>query len=191
METSPSTAASPSDSKTPLLEGQLVRLFPYARGLYPRDTLYHAWKLMEAEGAGPKLFWGSTETPELHSDISAFCKYFEESTNRALVLIQHQESGALAGFAWFDDFVPQHRCFGSIFIAKAYRGRMGLEAVRMVSRYAMEAFTLQAVWAVSPWKDAQRLICAAGYQRMAVLPEFTRANGIPVDVLVYRLTKEA
>jgi len=170
--------------------GRLVRLWPYLRGAYPKDTLYRLWRLVEEAKAFHQLFWGLHTVEEKHGDLEHFCRYFSEDSGRLLFIVQNTNMDEIAGFLWFDDVIPNTRAIGSVFMALGYRGKAGIEAVRLFCDYGFEELKLQAIWGVTPWPQAARLITEVGFDRMAVLPDFAQVDGIDHDVRVFRLRKE-
>ncbi len=171
--------------------GQTVRIWPYARGLYPRDTLYRLWRVIEECGAGPKLFWGSHDPATIHSDLTAFVKFFDDTQTRCLLVVTTPDAQEIAGAIWFDDFVPQYRCFGSIFIRPKYAGAPAMEAVHLALNYAFTALDVRQVWGVTPWKTAKALCQRCGFDVVATLPGLTQLDGIPRDVTILRKMRES
>lgn len=189
---STTAAATEPASSSPKLEGTLVRLWPYQRGAFARDVLYHLWRMVEDNHAGPRLFWGHHSHPLLHSDLTAFCEFFDayQHPDRLLLIVQDIASDAIAGFMWFDDVIPNHRAFGSIFMDPRFRGDASREAVTIFTEYGVGVLGLNSVWGLTPWPEACRLIERCGYQRIATLPDFGLVQEKPVTVFVYRWRKE-
>jgi RimJ/RimL family protein N-acetyltransferase len=175
-----------------ILTGKLVRLWPYQRGAYARDAIYALWRMVENSKAGHKLFWGSHDPDAIHSDLTAFCEFFDPIRNpgRLLLMVQTIETNTLAGLIWFDDIIPKFRAFGSIFILPQYRGEASREAVHVALRFAFEVQEWQSVWGVTPWPEAAKLIEKAGFERLAILPNFALVQGQPKSVFIYVISKE-
>jgi hypothetical protein len=177
------------------LEGEHCRIFPYTRGYYPRDILYHAWKIMEDDQEAARVFHGylgyDDRTPIPHrGDLAQFCQYFEASTGRLLVLCQSKADGRLAGFVWGDDVIPEFRALVNIFFAKPYRGIVALEGGHLALRYAFDALKLQYLWGFTPWPAAKRYCQRLGFKSIGVLPAFNRIDGEARDMHVLRLRAE-
>src|SRR3989441_10223124 len=98
------TDANHTDHVSELLEGQHVRLWPYFRGVYPRNTLASLWQVMEADQAVEKVFhaqpkYGRQETPyPIRGDLISFVRYFEpdQEGTRLLLVAQAVESGEVS-----------------------------------------------------------------------------------------------
>lgn len=171
------------------LVGTSVRLWPYVRGYYARDTMYRLWKTIEDAQAGPQLFWGSQDRQEIHGDLVMFCRFFDDAS-RHLVILTNLDGSAIIGCIWFDELIPEYRAFGSIFLVPDSRGKQSQEAIQLGIRYGFETFQLRSIWGLTPWPAAVRLCHQAGFETVAVLPGFTKLDGICRDVTVLRLTKE-
>jgi len=177
-------------TETNHLVGTRIRLWPYVRGVYGRDTLYRLWCVIEEAQAGPLLFWASQDQPEIHSDLVAFVKFFDDPT-RLLQVVTNIDSTEIIGCIWFDEIVPRYRAFGSMFIVPKFQGgTYSREAMDMGLRYAFEILELKQVWGATPWLPARRLCLRSGFEVVAMLPGFTLVNGVPVDVTILRIMKE-
>jgi RimJ/RimL family protein N-acetyltransferase len=170
--------------------GQQVRLWPYLRGSYPKDTLYRLWSVVQQANAFHHLFWGLHIDEAKHGDVEHFCRYFGEDSGRQLFIVQSMIKDEIAGFLWLDDLVPQVRAIGSIFMSPSYRGKPAIEAVRLFCDYSFTEIGMQAIWGVTPWPEAARLIMEVGFERIALLPAFASVQGIAHDVRIFRLVKE-
>lgn len=170
--------------------GRQVRLWPYLRGAYPKDTLYRLWSLVEQADAFHQLFWGLHTDESKHGDLEHFCRFFAEDSGRSLFIVQSVNKDEIAGFLWLDDVIPNTRAVGSVFMALGYRGKAASEAVRLLCDYSFQEYGLQALWGVTPWPQAASLITEVGFERMASLPAFAKVRGIMHDVRIFRLTKE-
>lgn len=167
-----------------------VRIWPYVRGCYGRDILYRLWRMIEDSGDGRSLFWGSHDDPLIHGDLVAFVKFCEDP-QRILLMITTRDGSDLAGLAWFDDVVPTLRAFGSIYIAPSHRGPFSEEAARLCLTYAFDLLNVESIWGITPWRAAVALCDRCGFERVTVLPAFTKFNDTVSDVTVLRLTKES
>src|ERR1044071_1776955 len=67
-----STVGAPSPDA---LTGAVVRLWPYAPGVYGRDALYRVWKLMEDDGATKRAFWDDAHV-QTGGDLVSFVTMF-------------------------------------------------------------------------------------------------------------------
>lgn len=177
----------------PQLTGQHVRLWPYVRGLYPRDLPYRLWAMLEAEGGGETLFYGQV-TPQTEvdtrGDLLEFCRSFDPSAGRYLLTVEAIATGELAGLWWFDDYVPKARACINVWMRRRYWGEPTQEACRLAIGYGFAVLDIPAIWAFTPWPMAQALAVRAGFTHVATLPGFVPIKGTLRDVQVYRLPKE-
>ncbi len=167
------------------MTGEYVKLWPYLTGVYSRDILGRLWQMIEQHGDGPRLFWGNAAPLDVRMDLPAFCAFFSTDT-RALLFITQPDGEAIIGCAWWEEIIPGHQAFGSIYLIPSYRGRAALEAINLGTQWAFDQFDLRQVWAVTPWPAAAALITRAGYERMATLPDFARVTDEVHDVGVFR-----
>lgn len=172
-------------SSNPVLTGTQVKLWPYVRGYYPRDVLYGLWSAIEQAGDGARVFWGNSDPAPLRMDLPSFCEFVTKE-GRTLILLTNLDGTAMLGCAWFEDVFPKRRAFGSIYLVPESRGKVAVEAVRLVTDYACQVLDVNEIWAVTPWREAGQLICAAGYQRVATLPGFAWVDEQSQDVGVYK-----
>jgi RimJ/RimL family protein N-acetyltransferase len=172
-----------------LLTGAHVRLWPWVRGLYGRDDLYHVWRLIEQEpGAVQKLFYTQQCADESQrGDLQTFCEYM---SSRLLLLAQSVTDQQLIGCVWFEDVVPDWRATISMFYRRTYWGTPAREATRLAVRYAFEVLQVPQVWGITPQRLALRHGLALGFTHLATLPGYVRLAGQPRDVFVLRLTHD-
>ena len=160
---------------TTLLSGQHVRLWPHATKAFPRDALYHVWRLLEAEQAWPRLFWWQ-DLPDAHKgDLVAFAVYMSD---RVPLLVMH--GGAIIGLIWFDEMVQGLRGNISIWCARDAWGEPAEEACRLATQYAHEALRLPQVWVVTPWKSVRDFAVRCAYTHVATFPRYVRLVGTPM-----------
>lgn len=179
------------------LEGQYVRLWPYSRGYYPRDTLYHLWRLVEEDNAAPSLFHSQlcpipTVPYEWRGDLVEFVKVFE-SESRILLIAQSVQKDEIAGFFWFDDVVSKFRASCNIFYRRRYWGHPAREASRLAIGYGFEFLEFKSVWAYTPWDHAAKHAEAVGFHPLISLPEMFQSqnsDGKLYPLHILRLTRQ-
>lgn len=172
------------------LQGQHVRLYPYARGAFPRNVLYAAWRLVEDDGAAPKLFYAQPAATEAQrGDLEEFVTYFTDPKRR-LYLAQSLKTDELAGMVWFDDIQPGHRAAANVFFRRRFWGAAALEGSRLALGHAFAVLNLASIWAYTPWPNAVRHAQRAGMEMMACLPGFVMIEGVPRDIHVLRVRRE-
>lgn len=165
--------------------GEQVRLWPYARGVYARDVLYRLWLMVEESKDMGNLFWGSQDPEAIRGDLPSFCKFFDDP-NRVLIVVATPDGSDLIGFLFFDDFVTDYRCFGSVYIKPDYRGTETREAITMSCDLIFNKFHLEAIWGATLSKAAVLACRMVGFEQMATLPEFTRVDGQVRDAYIVR-----
>ena len=171
------------------LEGERVKLWPYMAGVYSRDLLGRLWRVIETHGDGARLFWGNANPPDIRMDLPAFCAFFS-SDSRALLLITNPDGSEIIGCTWWDDIVPGHHAFGSLYMVPAYRGRPSLEATRLSAQWAFSHYACRQLWALTPWPEVASMITHAGFSRVATLPAFALWQGQTHDVGVFRKVRD-
>lgn len=170
------------------LTGQLVRVWPYARGMYARDMLYHCWALMENEGMAKKIFHSSFHPPECdvdwRGDLTEFVTYFSQPT-RLLQICQHAQTQELAGMIWFEEIVAQCRASCGIIFAKKFWGPLTKEASRICMDYAFYALDIPALYSFTPWPEAKRHAQQIGFEYLTSIPEMVlwEEQRLPMHVL--------
>ncbi|HMC63819.1 MAG TPA: GNAT family protein [Gemmataceae bacterium] len=192
------TDANHTDHVSELLEGQHVRLWPYFRGVYPRNTLASLWQVMEADQAVEKVFhaqpkYGRQETPyPIRGDLISFVRYFEpdQEGTRLLLVAQAVESGEVAGMFWFDDIIIGHKANANIWYRRKFWGHPAREASRIACRYGFEVLGYQAIWALTPWRTAVAHGESMGFEPVTVLPGYLLIDDHPADLTVMKLTRE-
>ena len=162
-----------------------IQIWPYVRGQYSRDTLYKIWVMVEEAKAAPHLFWGSQDPDTIKGDLVAVVKFFDDP-NRVLVMLSNEENTDLIGFLWFDDFVPGLRCFGSVFIKPQYRGKVGNAGIVKACQYIFEVFPVNAIWGITPWREARSAVVACGFQAVTVLKSFVKVGDEVLDAHVVK-----
>lgn len=176
------------------LDGRLCQLFVYARGYLPRDVLYHAWRAMEEDEAAGRVFHAyqveSGEPFGLRGDLAYFCDYFAPQHGRQLLICQAKVDESIAGFIWFDDIIPQYRGMANLFFRRKFFGSVAFEAGKMALTFAFEALNLKALWALTPWREANAYAKRLGFQSITTLPQFTLIDQKPTDMQLLRLTVE-
>lgn len=162
-----------------------VQLFPYLRGEYPRDTMYKIWHMVEEAKASSHLFWGSQDPDAIKGDLTAICRFFDDP-GRALIMLATEDNKDLIGFLWFDDFIPGLRCFGSVFIRPQYRGKVGNAGIVKACQYVFDVLNVQAIWGITPWREARSAVVACGFQQVTVLKAFTKVGDEVLDAHVVK-----
>lgn len=164
---------------------QSIHIWPYVRGEYPRDTMATIWRMVEEAKAASHLFWGSQEPDAIKGDLVAIAKFFDDP-NRILVMLSTADHTDLIGFLWFDDFIPKLRCFGSVFIKPAYRGKIGNAGIVKACQYIFDAFDVQTIWGITPWREARSAVMACGFQTVTVLKSFVKVGDEVLDAHVVK-----
>lgn len=163
----------------------MVEIWPYVRGQYPRDTMYTIWRMVEEAKAAPHLFWGSQEPETIKGDLVAMAKFFDDP-NRVLVMLSTADNTEPVGFLWFDDFVPNLRCFGSVFIKPKYRGKVGNAGIVKACQYIFDSFGVKTIWGITPWREAKAAVMACGFQPVALLRQFVKVGDEVLDAHVVK-----
>jgi len=171
------------------LAGKHVRIWPYVRGEYAKDTLYHLWQMVDATGDTGRLLWGSQASPAIRGDLEAFVGFFNDP-NRLVIIAAKADGSDIVGFLWFDDLVPEHRCFGSVYIKPDYRGAVGNEAIMLACDHVFDLFKVKSIWGITPWRAAKAACAQVGFKTVATLPAFTRVDGEVYDAYVLRKERE-
>lgn len=170
----------------------LARLVPYHRAVFPRDTLWHLWSLMESQGAAPLLFHGQQGPESTRGDLVAFVRLLEPAQGETyLLLATRPDSAELEGFVWFDDIVRLGentvRAAFNVCYRRRFWGQPAREASRMALRYGCEILGFSAIWGWTPWPVAARHAEAIGMTRMATLPGFAAGSR---DLSLFRVLRE-
>lgn len=190
VSASKTTTATPSTVGAPdPLGGDHVRLWPYAPGVFGRDALYKVWKLMEEDGATPYAFWDETGFAT-SGDLACFIRSFDGVAGKLVVMVEHLQTQQLCGAIFFVNMVQGHQAYVTMWMAKAYRGVLALEAAQLVLPPVFRMFAWQQLWAVTPWPNAGAMCRRVGFQRWCLLPGYCQWEGKAKDVWLYRLTRE-
>jgi len=175
------------------LTGKLVKLWPYSRGLYPRDILYRVWAAMEQDNAAHLVFHGQQVPSDMiytwRGDLTEFIKYFDQPT-RLLVICECIEDKEIAGFIWFDDVVPGFRALANIFFRRKYYGQVSHEASILAKEYAFDGLGIKSLWAFTPWLWAAKHAESIGFEKIVVLPGLYIVDGQLRDAYVLKLNRE-
>jgi hypothetical protein len=175
-----------------ILKGQQVQLWPYSRGLYPRDTLHTLWRLVESGGGADQVFHSQigveSDPYPWRGDLTEFVKYFDDPGRRILLMAMQGE--ALMGLCWFDDIVPGYRAAYNLYFRKRAYGNIAHEATTLAFRYGFDVLGVQSIWGYTPWRAAVEHGKRHGMAVVATLPGFARVEGKPTDVSILRITKE-
>lgn len=171
-------------------ETETMRLVPYARGVYGRDTLYHVWRLMEDEQMAQQIFYSQQCTDERwRGDLVECVGYFScQSPPRMLVLPQDKISEEIMGLVWFDHM--GHVGTMGLCYRKRFRGKHGQAATALACQYAFATFSFTRVFGFTPYKEAVAHVRALGWTRVGHLPGFVRINGQDRHLYQMMLTKE-
>jgi len=183
------------EPKLDSLTGQHVKLFPYARGYYPRDIIHRLWRLVEDEEAGKYLFHGrfglTCETPvDTRADLLEFSEMFSQASRSLMLILRDTHKDVLAGFIWFDDIVPKFRATANVFIRRRYWGEPGREAGRLALGYMFNTLGVQYVWCYTPWHTAESYATAIGFKLHASLEDYCLVEHAQLDIKILRITKE-
>jgi hypothetical protein len=162
-----------------LLTGERVRLWPYAPALFPRDTLYQVWQLLEAEQAWERLFWWQDVPEPQRGDLLSFATYMRD---KIPLLVQRRQDGALCGLIYFDEAIAGLRANISIWFAKAAWGAAAIEAGEIATRYGHQCLGFPALWGVTPWKAAARFAQKCGYRHVMTLERYVRIHHKPMPM---------
>lgn len=175
-----------------LLTGTQVQLWPYSRGLYPRDALHTAWRMVEDGGGATQVFHaqrgGEHDPYPWTGDLTEFVRYFDDPGRRILLLAMRGD--ALVGLCWFDDIVAGHRAAYSMFFRRRAWGAIAHEATALAFRYGFEVLGVQSIWGYTPWRAAVEHGKRHGMAVVATLPSFGLIDGRPRDITVVRITRE-
>lgn len=167
------------------LAGTHVRLWPYARGWYPRDILYRCWLVMERDGATARVFHSSVSPPDIpysqQGDLTEFVTLLADP-RRVVLIVQAAATDDILGLIWFDDLIPQHRALCNIFMCKAAYGPAAEEASTLAAAYAFEHLQVPTLWAFTPWPVAVAHAKSIGFQVLAQLPGLV-PGGMPMCAL--------
>ena len=170
------------------LTGSLVRLWPYAPGVYGRDALYRVWKAMEDDGATKQAFWDDTH-PETGADLVSFVKLFS-GTDRVLLMIERLDTGKLCGCFWGGQVAIGHQAFVGMWRCKEARGACSVDAARVALRYTFQVGAFQQLWALTPWRVAGVLCRKMGFEPSGILQKFCQDGPYGRDVTIYHLAQE-
>ena len=165
----------PANYEDKILTGELVKLWPWARGYYKRDLLYFLWKMMEEERMTDTIFYAKTsskdDTPvSTHMDLIDFIAYFAGS-ERLLLIPTSLATGEIIGFSWYDGAVLGEYALGSMFYRKKFWGEVAKEATQLALRYGFEICGFKKVWGHSPWMASVKHRARVGFTEMAELPD--------------------
>ena len=141
--------------------------------------------MVEEAKAASHLFWGSQEPAAIKGDLVGITKFFDDP-NRILVMLSTEDNTNLVGFLWFDDFVPEFRCFGSVFIKPQYRGKVGNAAIVKACQYVFDTFNVKTIWGITPWREARSAVVACGFQPVALLRNFVKVGDEVLDAHVVK-----
>lgn len=188
METSSTVLETSRDC----FEGSLVKLYPYWRGAIRRTILIELWAIMEETNGGDIVFYSGQhpETPVARrGDPTEFIQYFSDE-KRSLLIIQDKASEQIAGFTWFDDFIPDYRCMCGLFFRKNYRGKIAEEGAKLSIRYAHDILRVRDIWGFTPWVHARKFAEKIGMEWITTLPGLFKINDKPADIYVTKISKE-
>jgi hypothetical protein len=147
--------------------------------------MHKIWAMVEEAKAAPHLFWGSQEPDAIKGDLTAIVKFFDDP-NRILLMVATPDQSDIIGFLWFDDFVPDLRCFGSVFIKPKYRGKVGNAGIVKACQYVFDIMNVRAIWGITPWREARSAVMACGFQTVTVLKDFVKVGDEALDAYVVK-----
>ena len=168
------------DELVSVLTGTHVRVWPYAPGIYPVDTLPRCWALLCRSGQVGKVFWNC-----LHPETLTLMDFLRLMERALLYIVEDRTSGQVAGVCWFDEVLWQYRAAITVWYARPYRGGKAREGTRIVLEYGFQAHQWHSIWAYTPWRTAVRHGEAVGAKVQATLPGYA-----PGGKDVYVLKKE-
>lgn len=159
-----------------------VRLWPYARGVYPRDTLYRVWAMIEKENGHRRLFYAQAcEHQGERGDLESFCAQFLGK----LVFLVEIGLGRIAGLIWFDQ-VQHQTAHINVWSSKAAFGAPFRQAVHLSLGHVRQAFGWQRVWAYTPWPEAKKLALDCGFKLEATLVDRVCIEGVWRPLFILR-----
>lgn len=175
-----------------LVTGEHVRLWPYIRGAYPRETPYRLWQLIESEQAGQRLFWVDAQGLRANTvgDLHDFMAFASQERRLILMAESLANPGDLAGLFWFDDITEGFKAGAGVCYRRRYWGAPAREASRLALRYGFAAWGLEAIYAFTPWRIAKKHAEACGMATVATLPRFIKLGDVFHDLYVCRITRE-
>ena len=175
------------------LDGKLIKVWPYSRGYYQRDILYHAWQVMDKEDLLQFIFHGQAEPVgkpiKQRGDLIEFIKYFTDNS-RALLIIQRKDTDKIGGLMWLDDIIQGFRACGNLCFAKDCRKEFVQEATQICFDYSFKVFGLKSLFGFTPWGPATEYALRSGMTQVARVPEFQMINDVPTDIAIVRITRE-
>ena len=171
------------------LAGEHVIMWPYARGVYPPDTLYRLWKAFHGSGMVDLAFYGSLAGPEraVPHDLEEMVSYLSSTV---LLIAQSKEHDEIAGAFWFSGVSIGAQAAGNCFYLRKFWGDPAREATRIAFNYGFEELDLQQIWGFSPWMTAIKHAVSCGAEQVATLPDFIRIKGVNRAIHVCRITRE-
>jgi hypothetical protein len=175
------------------LTGQHVRLWPYVRGAWPRETPYRLWQMVEGEQAGERLFWVESAgglRGQTVGDLHDFVGFLGAERRLVLMAESTAHPGDLAGLFWFDDITVGHKASAGVCYRRRYWGAPAREASHLALGYGFAAWGLASIWAYTPFRIAKRHAEACGMRTVATLPDFIRIGDVGHDLHLCRITRE-
>jgi hypothetical protein len=145
---------------------QKVVISPYARGVFPKDMLYHLWRMMADDDTLARVFYHELTEEGTRGDLAMCLKYFNES----ILFLALQELRVI-GAVWFTNIAT-------------WRGDIGFAYRRKTPRPLTEAITDRTckfvfayygwtdIWGFTPWRAALEHGLRTGFTHVATLPEY-------------------
>lgn len=162
---------------TTLLQGEGYQIWPYARGLFRGDALWHLWQAMSEERALGRVFYEAE-----YADLETLVQYFETRNCLLFLVVRDQQ---IMGATWFTD-VRQYRASIGIFYRKAFQGPRAREATDRVCRFCADVYRWPQIIGLTPWRAAVRHGQAIGFRLMATLPGFVAIRGKAMPLYIVR-----
>lgn len=171
-----------------LLQDKDYTIYPYARGVYPPDTLYALYSTMVSEGTLSRVLYA-----EKWLDLEAFCAYFASTV---LFLAVTPDNQTVLGAVWFTE-VKQHKANIGLWMSR----RVQTSKIRTVSgqrslarsitnRVVECAFRLyhwRTIWGITPWRAVVHHGEAIGFKLMSTVPDgIETASGKTLPLYVLR-----
>lgn len=157
------------------MQGKHISLWAYVRGEAARDLPYTLWQMVEEAGDWKKLFWVDAFQPSrvpMFGDLVHWVDFMHSVYDpKVFVLVADNETGAIAGFIWFNRLSAES-VYGSIWIAPKFRGKPHVrEAGVLGLRWAHELLRVPVVYTITPWPEVKNFDKRIGFKELAVVPK--------------------
>jgi len=175
-------------------QGKTLSILPYARGYFPRHTLYEIWQAIECEKVSDRIFWDpsldSSPAPvSMAGDLTAFVTAMNKPTSEILIGYENA-TATLAGLFWFSELQPTHQAIANIWVSRAFHGSGSREFSTLCLDYGFAVWNFRQVWVTTPWPEAKRLAMDMGFEVVGMLEDYVRHGNEFRALHFLRLTKE-